>query len=129
MARSTFPSQTVQNTSAAAHFLKFRCPKIARRCGAKHISKSNCAKHFSGGSLFEVLMSKSCTPLWREAHCQVKIKKHDVFGHFYDARMSKNCRKMARRCGAKYICKSNRTKHWRFASLLEVPMSQRCNMD
>ena len=38
--RSTFPSQNVQNTSASEHFLKLRCRKSARRCGAKHMSKS-----------------------------------------------------------------------------------------
>ena len=39
VARSTFPSQNVQNTSAPDHFWKLRCRKSARRCGAKHISK------------------------------------------------------------------------------------------
>ena len=42
--------------------------KVARRCSAKHISKSKCAKHFSFGAVLEVAMSKKCTPLWREAH-------------------------------------------------------------
>ena len=45
VARSTFPSQNVQNTSATDHFWKLRCRKSARRCGAKHISKSKCTKH------------------------------------------------------------------------------------
>ena len=44
VARSTFPSQNVQNTSASDDFL-------------------------------EVAMSKKCTPLWREAHFQVKMYK------------------------------------------------------
>ena len=39
VARSTFSCENVQNTSASDHFLKLRCRKIARRCGAKHISK------------------------------------------------------------------------------------------
>ena len=42
VARSTFPSQNVQNTPGSDHFWKFRCRKSARRCGAKHISKSKC---------------------------------------------------------------------------------------
>ena len=75
VARSTFPSQNVQNTSAADDFWKLRCRKSARRCGAKHISKSKCTKHLSGGRLLEVAMSKKCTPLWREAHFQVKMYK------------------------------------------------------
>ena len=45
VARSTFRSQNVQNTSASDHFWKLRCRKSARRCGAKHISKSKCTKH------------------------------------------------------------------------------------
>ena len=49
--------------------------KVARRCGAKHISKSKCTKHRSSGPLLEVAMSKKCTPLWREAHFQVKMYK------------------------------------------------------
>ena len=75
VARSTFPSQNVQNTSASDHFWKLRCQKSARRCGAKHISKSKCTKHTRFGPLLEVAMSKKCTPLWREAHFQVKMYK------------------------------------------------------
>ena len=52
VARSTFPSQNVQNTSASDYFWKLRCRKSARRCGAKHISKSKCTKHLSVGLLF-----------------------------------------------------------------------------
>ena len=79
VARSTFPSQNVQNTSAPDHFWKLRCRKSARRCGAKHISKSKCTKHTRFGPLLAVHMSKKCTPLWREAHFQVKMyKTHHV---------------------------------------------------
>ena len=66
VARSTFRSQNVQ---------KLRCRKSARHCGAKHISKSKCTKHTILGPLLEVEMSKKCTPLWREAHFQVKMYK------------------------------------------------------
>ena len=75
MARSTFPSQNVQNTPRSDHFWKLRCRKSARRCGAKHISKSKCTKHTTFGPLLEVEISKKCTPLWREAHFQVKMYK------------------------------------------------------
>ena len=75
VARSTFWSQHVQNTPGSDHFWKFRCRKSAGRCGAKHISKSKCTKHLSSGPLLEVEMSKKCTPLWREAHFQVKMYK------------------------------------------------------
>ena len=79
VARSTFRSQNVQNTSVSDRFWKLRCRKSARGCGAKYISKSKCTKHLSVGPLLEVEMSKKCTPLWREAHFEVKMyKAHQV---------------------------------------------------
>ena len=60
VAPSTFRSQNVQNTSASDHFWKLRCRKSARRCGAKHISKSTCTKHTMFRPLLEVEMSKNC---------------------------------------------------------------------
>ena len=97
---------------------------------------------------------KNCTPLWREAHFQVKMYKalgvRTTFGswdvqkvHAVVARStfpSQNaqstplsdhfwklrCRKSARRCGAKHILKSKCTKHTRFGPLLEVEMSKKC---
>ena len=75
VARSTFPSENVQNTPFSDHFLKLRCRKSARRCGAKHISKSKCTKHTSSGPLLAVEMLKKCTPWWREAHFEVKMYK------------------------------------------------------
>ena len=134
VARSTFGSQNVKNTRGSDHFRKLRCRKSARRCGAKHISKSKCTKHTRPGPLLAVAMSKKCTPLWREAHFEVKMYKthhsRTTFGswdvekvHAVVARRtfrSKNvqntrgsdhfwrfrCRKSARRCGAKHISKS-----------------------
>ena len=72
VARSTFRSQNVQSTTCSDHFWMLRCGKGARSCGAKHISKSKCTKHHMFGPLLEV-MSKKCTPLWREAHFEVKM--------------------------------------------------------
>ena len=143
VARSTFSSENVQNTTFSEHFLKLRCRNIVRRCGEKHIFKWKCTKHVRFGPLFEVEMLKNCTPLWREAHFQVKMLKNwhsqttfwswDVEKlHAAVARStfpSQNvkkltvsehflkfrCRKIARRCGAKHICKSKCTKYlfWR----------------
>ena len=154
VARSTFPSQNVQSTPFSDHFWQLRCRKSARRCGAKHISKWKCTKHTILGSLLEVEMSKKCTPLWREAHFQVKMYKthhlRTTFGswdvqkvHAVVARSTfpsqniKNtrgsdhfwklrCPKSARRCGAKHISKSNCTKHTILGPLLEVEMSKKC---
>ena len=75
VAQSTFRSQNVQGTLTSDHFWKLRCRKSARRCGAKHISKSKGTKHPRSGPLLEVAMSKKCTPLWREAHFEVKMSK------------------------------------------------------
>ena len=87
VARSTFASQNVQNTGVSDHFWKLRCRKSARRCGAKHISKSKCAKHRGLGPLLEVEMSKKCTPLWHEAHFEVKMyKKLRGTEHFWTFR-------------------------------------------
>ena len=95
VARSTFPSQNVQNTPFSDHFWKLRCRKSARRCGAKHISKSKCTKHTILGPLLEVAMSKKCTPLWREAHFQVKsVKKLTVSDHFWRFRCRKSVEKV-----------------------------------
>ena len=154
VARSTFPSQNVQNTPCSDHFWKLRCWKSARRCGAKHISKSKCTKHTRSGPLLEVEMSKKCTPLWREAHFQVKMyKTHQVrttFGScdvekvhavvarstfpsqnvqntpFSDHFWKLRCRKSARHCGAKHISKSKCSKHTILGPLLEVEMSKKC---
>ena len=86
--RSTFRSQNAQKAPASDHFWKLRCGKSARRCGAKQISKSKCTKHTSFGPLLEVEMSKKCTPLWREADFEVK---HTRSGPLLEVEMSKKC--------------------------------------
>ena len=91
VAQSTFASEKAKNTSRSDHFWKLRCPKSARRCGAKHISKPKCTKHTIVGPLLEVEMSKKCTPLWRKAHFKVKREKKDGFGAFLEVEMSKKC--------------------------------------
>ena len=75
VARSTFVSQNVQNTTISEPFWKLRCGKMARRCGAKHICKSKCTKHRRFGAILEVSICPNGTPLWREAHLYVKMYK------------------------------------------------------
>ena len=53
VARSTFGSQNVQNTLRSEHFWKLRCSRSVRRCGAKHISKSECTKKDGRRGTFE----------------------------------------------------------------------------
>ena len=95
VARSTFASEKAKNTSRSEHLWKLRCRKSACRCGAKHISKSKCAKHLSSGPLLEVEMSKKCTPLWRKARFHVKMLKtpgvRTTFGRCLRGRRKKLC--------------------------------------
>ena len=111
VAWSTFPSQNVQNTPRSDHFWELRCRKSARRCGAKHISKWKCTKHTSSGPLLEVKMSKKCTPLWREAHFQVKMHKTPCTDHFWRFR----CRFAWQAQGIVHLVKI--TKTWEFCSI------------
>ena len=154
VARSTFPSQNVQNTPCSDHFwklrcrksarrcgakhiskskctkdtmlrplLKLRCRKSARRCGAKHISKSKCTKHTMLGPLLEVEMSKKCTPLWREAHFQVKMyKTHHARTTFGGLDVEKVHAVVARST----FPSQNVQTHTMFGPLLEVEMSKKC---
>ena len=125
VARSTFPSQNVQNTSASDHFWELRCRKSARRCGAKHISKSKCTKHTMVGPLLEVAMSKKCTPLWCEAHFQVKSVKNwrsrTTFGGSDVEKVSKKCTPLWRE--AHFEVKS--VKNWGFWAFFDVKMSKK----
>ena len=93
--------------------LEMRCRKSARRCGTKDISKSKVSKTDRLGALLQVVMSKKCTPLGREAHFEVKMYKTPqpptTFGS----------RKSARRRGAKHISKSNVSKTDGFGPLLQ----------
>ena len=114
VARSTFPSQNGQNTRGSDHFWKLRCRKSARRCGAKQISKSKCTKHTTFGPLLEVAMLKKCTPLWRQAHFEVKSVKNwrsrTTFGGSDVEKVSKKCTPLWRE--AHFEIKS--VKNWGF---------------
>ena len=116
VARSKFPSQNAQNTSASDHFWKLRCRKSARRCGPKHISKSKCTKHanvrrttFGSWDVQKVhaVVARSTFP---------SQKRQNTRGsdHF----LTLSCRKSARRCGAKHISKSKVLKTAGFEPIL-----------
>ena len=107
-------------------FWKLRCRKSARRCGAKHISKSKCTKHIRSGPLLasfgswdvEKVHAAVARNTFRSQNAQNTLGPD----HFWQLR----CRKSARRCGAKRISKSKCTKHSTFGPLLEVQMSKKC---
>ena len=111
VARSTFRSQNVQNTPFSDHFWKWRCQKSARRCGAKHISKSKCTKHTIVGPLLEVEMSKKCTLLEREDISKSKCTKHTIVGPLLEVEMSKKCTPLWRK--AHFQVKMYKTHHVR----------------
>ena len=123
VARSTFWSQNAQNTPFSDHFWKLRCRKSARRCGAKHILKSKCTKHTSFGPLLEVEMSKKCTPLWREAHFEVKMHKthhsRTTFGSW-------DVEKVHAVVARSTFWSQNAQNTPSFGPLLEVEMSKKC---
>ena len=153
VARSTFRSKNVQSTPMSDHFLKLSCRKSARHCGTKHLSKSKVSKGQGLRPLLEVAMSKEWTPLWREAHFQVKMYKtrhsRTTFGScdvekvdtvvarstfpsqnvqstpFSDHFWKLRCRKSGHRCGAKHISNSKCTKHAILGPFLEVAMSKK----
>ena len=118
-------AQNVQSTPFSDHFWKLRCRKSARRCGAKHISKSKCTKHTMFGPFLEVEMSKKCTPLWHEVHFQVKMHKthhvRTIFGGWDVQKVSKKCTPLWRE--AHFEVKS--VKNWGFWAFFDVKMSKK----
>ena len=65
------------------------------------------------GPLLEVEMSKKCTPLWREAHFEVKMYKTHQFGPLLEVEMSKKCTPLWRE--AHFEVKMYKT-HWHVRS-------------
>ena len=120
VARSTFRSQNAQNTPFSEHFSKLRCRKSARHCGAKHMWKSKCTKQTMFGALLEIAMLKKCTPLWCEAHFEVKSVKDwwfratfgrsDVVSH---GRRKGLCTlpKVSQTWGFRWFCRSSNYNH------------------
>ena len=129
VARSTFRSQNVQSTPCSDHFWKLRCRKSARRCGAKHISKSKCTKHTFGSwdvekvhavvarSTFrsENVQNTTCSRHFWKFRCgkmhtvvarsifrSANVQNTTCSRHFWRFR----CRKSARPCGTKHTSKS-----------------------
>ena len=91
VARSTFPSQNVQNTRGADHFWQLGCRKSARRCGAKHISKSKCTKHTRCGPLWQLRCRKSARRCGVKHISKSKCTKHLSVGPLLEVAMSKKC--------------------------------------
>ena len=125
---------------------------MARRCGAKHISKSKCTEHLIVGAIFKVPLVKNGTPLWYEAHLQVKMHKTPYCrSHFCSSDSQKwhaavarstfvsqnaqnpsfsepflkfGCLQNARRCGEKCIWTWKCAKYHTLRSLLKLRRSK-----
>ena len=54
---------------------QMRDEKVHAVVARSTFGSQKCTKHTILGPLLEVEMSKKCTPLWREAHFQVKMYK------------------------------------------------------
>ena len=118
--------QNVKKLTGSEHFLKLASGKLARRCGARHIFKSKGTKHTMLKPLFEIAMSKNCTPLWREPHLQVKMLKNwRSRNTFWSQDVEKLHAAVARSTFSSQNVQ-NTSKHLRFGTLLGVPMSKRC---
>ena len=89
VARSTFPSQNVQNTPFSDHVWKLRCQKSAQ--------------HTMVGPLLEVEMSEKVHAVEaRSTFRSQNVQNTPGADHFWQLRY----RKSARRCDAKHISKS-----------------------
>ena len=86
-AKHILKSKCTKTHHSRATFWKLRCRKSARRCGREaHVQgkmyKTHHVRTTFGGSDVEKV-SKKCTPLWREAHFEVKsVKKLRVLSLF-----------------------------------------------
>ena len=86
-----YASAHIWNSSAMYHLCHFSALQANPRPPSEHFWKLRCRN--------------KCTPLWREAHFEVKMYK--AFSkHFWKLR----CRKGARHCGAKHISNSKWSK-------------------
>ena len=110
VARSTSRSQNVQNKPCSDHFWKLRCRKSARRCGAKHISKSNAQNTTGSDHFWKLRCRKSARRCGAKHISKSKCTKHTRFGPHLEVEMSKKCTQLWREahfhCGTKHISKS-----------------------
>ena len=87
--------------------------RSARGCGAKRMSESKCTKKLRSRALLQVEMLEKCTPLWREAHFEVKMVKAP------HARTTFGC-SAVEKVYAVVVPSTFRTQNGMFAPLLHV---------
>ena len=122
VARSTFPSQKCQKPTVSDHFWKLRRRTSARRCGAKHISKSKCTKHTMPGPLLEVQLSKKCAVVARSTFPSQNVQSTPTSNDFWKVRCRKVDAVVARSTFPSQKCKRLRgSDHF-----LTFQMSKKC---
>ena len=156
VARSTFPSQNVQNTPGSEHFWKLRCRKSARRCGTKHISKSKGTQKHQGRSTFGSWdVEKVRAVVARSTFPNQKVHKTPEVGAVLEVEMAKKCTQLWREAhfqikrytthqgrstfgswdvekvhavvAARSTCPSQKCKSWRARSTFGRSESFRCH--
>ena len=96
---------------------------MARRCGAKCICKSKmCKTHHSRTTFGSADVKKLHAAVARSTFSSQNVPNTPFSDYSWQFR----CRKMARPCGRKYMCKSKFTKDTILSPLSEVQMSKKC---
>ena len=132
VARSTFGSQNVQNTPFRTNFGSWDVEKVHAVVARSTFWSQNVAKHLRLRTYFweSFWCSKKCTPLWREAHFEVKSVKtpgvRTTFWRFDGKSMSKKCTPLWREA---HFSKSKVSKTEGFEPLLLCQMSFCWQMD
>ena len=89
VARSRFPSKNTQNTPCPDHFWKLRFRKSARRCGAKHMSKSKCTKYTTFVRLLDVHDTTATTKATATTTTSTTTALHHTMLHYTTPRYTK----------------------------------------
>ena len=66
----------LKNCSPRSTFRRSDVAKLHAAVARSTFGSENVKKTVVLGALFEVRMSQNCTPLWREAHLEVKMLKN-----------------------------------------------------
>ena len=90
MAQSIFSSQNAQNTSK--HLMLGALLEVERsKKRTRHVWKSKVSRTDGFGAILDIEMWKKCTPMWHEAHLQVKSVKNYGLRPLLGVEMLKKC--------------------------------------
>ena len=106
VARSTFWNKKCKSTTRSEHFLKLRCRKSSRRCGAAHFQVKMYKAHHSRTTFGSWDVEKVHAVVARSTFPSQNVQSTPFPDHFWTFR----CRKSTRFCGAKHVWKSKVSK-------------------